>query len=52
MSEAVVQIVVARQRSHQLRPGDHRQRDGLGRSDGVFGSRVDRQDQLGRRGCR
>src|SRR5665811_2032462 len=51
MSEAVVQIVVARQRRHQLRPGDHRQRDGLGRCDGVFGSRADRQDQLGRSGC-
>ena len=52
MLEAVVQIVVARQRRHQPRPGDHRQHDRLGRRDGVFGSRADRQHQLGRGGCR
>ena len=45
--EAVVQIVVACHRRYQPCSRNHRQDDGLGRRDGVLGSRADRQDQLG-----
>ena len=50
MVEAVVQVVVARQRRHQPRARDHRQHHRLGRRDRVFGSGADRQHQLGRGG--
>ena len=52
MLQALGQVVVARQRRHQLRPGDHRQHDRLGGGHGVLGPGADRQHQLGLGRCR
>ncbi len=51
MPQTTAQVIVTRERRHQLRARNHRQRHGFGRRDGPLNSRANRQHQL-RCACR